>query len=88
MQAPKARSNPTFRRGVVPDASTAIRIAEAVCIPIYGEQAVQHERPFDATLEDEVWTVTGSLPDGMLGGVAEVRISKQDGRILGVLHGQ
>lgn len=49
---------------------------------------IQDERPFNATLKDEVWTVTGSLPDGMAGGVAEVRVLKRDGRILGVSHGQ
>ena len=83
--------------GYVPDSRTAVRIAEAVLIPVYGETNIESERPFTATLKDEVWTVTGTLhcPDGKggitqscVGGVAEVRIAKKDARILYMLHGK
>lgn len=73
--------------GFVPDENTAIRIAEAVLSPIYGEKRVSQERPFTATLKNGVWTVEGHLPSGYnLGGVAEVQISKVDGRVLRVTH--
>ncbi|PYI82567.1 MAG: hypothetical protein DMF09_14115, partial [Verrucomicrobia bacterium] len=39
-----------------------------------------------AISRDGVWTVTGSLPGRMKGGVAIAEISKQDGRILLVSH--
>lgn len=75
--------------GFVPDAATASRIAEAVWIPIWGEAQVAAEKPFKATLYGDVWTVTGKdLPPGTVGGVAEADISKRDGRILRVIHGQ
>jgi hypothetical protein len=74
--------------GYVPDAETAIRIAEAVWIPIYGRDKIEGERPFTAKLWRNVWTVTGSLPDGMLGGTAEIDIRKSDGTILRVIHGK
>jgi hypothetical protein len=75
--------------GFVPDAATASRIAEAVWIPIYGEKAIATEKPFKATLRGDVWTVSGKdLPPGATGGVAEADISKRDGRILRVIHGQ
>jgi hypothetical protein len=75
--------------GFVPNAETAIRIAEAVWVPIYGEKLIASEKPFKATLRDDVWIVTGAdLPEGSLGGVAEAHISKRDGRILRVVHGQ
>lgn len=48
--------------GFVPNAATAIKIAEAVLVPIYGEQKIRHERPFTATLEGDVWTVSGTFP--------------------------
>ena len=73
--------------GFVPDEKTAIRIAEAVLSPIYGEQKIASERPFSAKLKSGVWIVTGSLPEGWEGGVAEARISKRTGEILGVTHG-
>lgn len=89
---PMARSeNGSFvpAKGFVPDAATASRIAEAVWIPIYGEKLIAREKPFKAMLHGEVWTVTGKdLPAGWEGGVAEADISKRDGRILRVTHGQ
>jgi len=78
--------------GYVPDSQTAVRIAEAVLAPVYGEKQIESERPFTAKLKDGVWTVTGTLhcPAGNVceGGVAEVRISKGDARILYMLHGK
>lgn len=74
--------------GFVPDAATAIRIAEAVWLPIYGE-TVLTEKPFEARLIGKgVWVVQGSLPKGMKGGVPYIEISKRDGRILEVTHGK
>ena len=75
--------------GFVPDSGTAVRIAVAVWIPIYGASQIRSEQPYVATLKDGVWTVTGTLPRQYnRGGVAMARISKSDGRILFVLHGQ
>lgn len=82
-------------KGFVPDAATAVRIAEAVLIPVYGERKVESERPFKAALNDKVWTVTGSLhcTDGnggvttnCFGGVATVQISKSNARIISMAH--
>jgi hypothetical protein len=74
--------------GFVPDEKTAIRIAEAVWSPIYGEDKIRREEPFVASLKSGVWTVQGSLPKGWVGGVAIAEISKSDGRILRVSHGK
>jgi hypothetical protein len=72
--------------GFVPNELTAIRIAEAVLVPIYGEVDIRSERPFKAALADGVWTVTGTLPPKFLGGTAIVRLAKSDGRIMFVIH--
>jgi hypothetical protein len=74
--------------GFVPDEKTAIKIAEAVWIPIYGDKQIQSEKPFVASLKNGVWTVEGSLPKDWDGGVAIAEISKRDGRILRVSHGK
>jgi NTF2 fold immunity protein len=74
--------------GFVPDEKTAVHLAEAVLSAIYGEQQVTSEQPFSATLKGGVWTVTGSLPKGAAGGVAEARISKKTGEVLSVFHGK
>jgi hypothetical protein len=84
------------KNGYVPDAATAVKIAEAVLAPIYGEKQIEFERPFNATLKDNVWTVTGTLhcSDGKggttttmcVGGTAEIRLSKTDAHVLFVIH--
>lgn len=74
--------------GFVPDKVTATRIAEAILIPIYGQETVASERPFVVQLTKGVWKVKGYIPPDSNGGVAEVWIDKQDGRILFVSHGK
>jgi len=77
------------KEGYVPDATTAIRVAEAIAIPIYGEKLIRSEEPFSATLTGGVWLVRGAdLQPNESGGVAEVKISKSTGEILGVIHGK
>ena len=81
--------------GVVPDAETAVVIAEAVLTPVYGRKQVGSEKPFKATLKGETWEVEGSLhcerlgggPHDCVGGVALVDISKRDGRVTRITHG-
>jgi hypothetical protein len=73
--------------GFVPNKDVAVRVAEAILPPIYGEKQVEPERPFSARLKGHVWTVTGHL-NQPLGGVAEVKVSKKTGQILSVTHGK
>jgi hypothetical protein len=83
--------------GYVPDSATAVKIAEQVLIPVYGKKQIISERPFNATLKDDVWFVEGTLhcpgaPAGgsahCVGGVAMVQITRSDGRVLSVRHGK
>ena len=73
--------------GYVPDAETAIRMAEVIWLPIYGE-GIYNKQPFVAEYNVffGYWTVKGTLPEGILSGVPEARIRKRDGKILFVLH--
>src|ERR1035441_4589826 len=83
--------------GYVPDATTAVKIAEAVIIPVYGRVKIESERPFKATLQGDTWTVEGTFrcPDGTggittecAGGVAIVKLSKTNARIISMIHGK
>jgi hypothetical protein len=67
-------------KGYVPDANTAVRIAEAVLLPLYGSKVVRQERPFRAELRnDSIWVVhSGRYTKGG----SYVEINKRDGRIL------
>jgi NTF2 fold immunity protein len=80
-------------KGFIPDSITAVRVAEAVLSPIYSTALLRSERPLQAILSGDTWTVKGSTLHGApgteyFGGVAVVEISKTDGRILRVSHGQ
>lgn len=89
------------KEGYVPDSVTAIKIAEAVWMPIYGI-TIYGSRPFIAKLskDKKVWTVTGTFnrsePDTVKGdtvivskgGVPYVEINKQDCKILRLYHGE
>lgn len=80
------------KNGYVPDESTAIRVAEAVFIPIYGEKHVRSERPFQATLKGNVWMVKGSLAkpakagEIVFGGTMLAEIERTTGCIKAVYH--
>ena len=81
--------------GYVPNSDTALKIAEAVLIPLYGKEQIESEKPFTATLENDVWTVAGTVwcSDGhggrttrCMGGAAVVKISKIDAHIISMIH--
>lgn len=74
-------------RPIVTDAGTALLIAEAVLVSIYGEVLIQHQQPLAVGKFGDVWIVEGTLPKGYLGGVAYIKIHSLDGRILQVTHG-
>jgi hypothetical protein len=80
------------KAGFVPDAGTAVSIAEAVLTPVYGKAQIESERPFRAQLKGAVSIVTGTVPcEGPAGapcpgGAAEVKISKRSGAILFMTH--
>ena len=45
------------KNGFVPNPATAIKIAEAVLIPVYGKEKIESDRPFKAKLEGGAWTI-------------------------------
>jgi hypothetical protein len=85
-----APGKPVFtpKGGFVPNAETAVKIAEAVLVPVYGQKQVESERPFKATLQGDSWTVQGTLQcsPNCMGGTALVEISKSTGQIVQMFH--
>lgn len=71
----------------VPDKETAIKIAEAIWLPIYGEK-IYESKPFEAQLKgDSLWVVEGTLKEKK-GGVPYIEIRKSDCKIIIVTHGK
>ena len=84
-------------REIAPDAQSAIAIARAKLIPIYGAGTIEGEEPLVATRQGDLWVVHGTLRCGLswferivgglcLGGTAEVKLLAKDGRVLHVTH--
>jgi hypothetical protein len=80
----------------VPDAPTAVSLAEKALTKVYGKKVIESERPFTASLSDGVWRVSGTLfckdnngnvvKDACVGGVAMAEIRQSDGRVLRTGH--
>lgn len=92
--------SPDYKMQLVPNEVTAIKIAEAVWLPIYGLN-IYDKMPFIANLQgDTVWHVKGTLkPSGWsvdkqgdsvltitTGGVPHIRLRKDNGCIIDVYH--
>ena len=82
------KHNAKPKEGYLPDKETAIKIAVAVWIPIYGKKEIKNQKPYNAVLENGIWFVSGSLPKGWKGGVAEAEIIKENGKIIRISHGK
>jgi len=73
----------------VPDQKTALTIAEAVMVPIYGERVLK-QRPFKVTLVDGRWIIKGTLhcPKDRYcnGGTVHLEINKKTAEVLKAKH--
>lgn len=93
-----AQGSPPASTVRVPDAATALTIAEPALVKAYGKRQIDYEKPLTAVLDGGVWSVYGTLccPDTKgqrtcevgkcLGGVAEARVRSSDGKILSISH--
>jgi len=80
--------------GSIPDAATAVMVAEPELIRVYGSK-VDAERPINAALSGDIWIVGGTLhcSDGRggttthcVGGVATAHVTSVDGRVVRIFH--
>ena len=78
----------TPKEGIIPDEATAVSVAEAVLVPIYGKELVDSEKPFHAKLQKNIWKVTGHMREGRKGGTAELYLQRSDGKVLRIIHGE
>lgn len=95
-----AQNTPPANSIRVPNATTALRIAERALIKVYGKQQIDYERPLKATLQDGIWSVYGALccpgrkgqrtceVGQCVGGVATLKLRQRDGKVLSISHGE
>jgi hypothetical protein len=79
-------SVPAVEAQFVADEQVALELAESVLVAKYGRAQIETEKPLRAELRDSVWLVTGTLPSGHVGGVAQVEINQSDARVLRIDH--
>ncbi len=61
--------------GLVPDEQAAVKIAEAILFPIYGEKVIRGEKPYVVKLADGKWTIDGSMPETKAASLSSVACS-------------
>jgi hypothetical protein len=71
--------------GFVPNQETAIKIAEAIWLPIYGREVLQQKPYYAKLIDNKIWIVEGTLKR-RVGGTAYIEIDKYTGTILKVTH--
>lgn len=74
------------KNGYVPDKETAMAIAYAVAVPVYGKEIIDAEKPLRAELEGGKWTVLGTLHGPGVGGTVIVQVDQHSGAILYLNH--
>ena len=77
-----------FKKGIIPDAETACKVAISIIKAVYGEQLLNSELPLQITLiNDKYWTIEGTLHTAK-GGVVFMTINKNNGCVLNLMHGE
>ena len=74
--------------GYIPDAETAISVATAISMPIYGKKVIDSELPLRAELKGGVWTIIGTFHGTGTGGEVIVQLNKRTGAVVFVTHTQ
>jgi hypothetical protein len=73
---------------LIKDRQAAVAVAEAILFKVYGEENISKQKPYRVYKTDHYWVITGTLPEGTLGGVFEIALDVNDARVIGLTHGK
>jgi hypothetical protein len=73
---------------IIPDKQTAVAVAEDILFKIYGKDQIISEKPYNVDFVDGYWILSGTLPEGYLGGVFLIILSAKDGKVIKLTHGK
>lgn len=73
--------------GSIYDAEDAIAKAETIWIEMYGKR-IKQEKPYQVFYDEKekVWLIHGSLRSNMMGGVSNILIENDTGKVLAIWH--
>lgn len=74
-----------FRQGIVDNSKLAADIGIAILFDIYGDD-MKYEYPFIVAKFYSDWTIEGTLPEGVLGGVGHITLMRSDGMVSFYIH--
>ncbi|GAB6007588.1 YbbC/YhhH family protein [Dysgonomonas reticulitermitis] len=66
----------------------AVKIAETILFPIYTEENIIRQRPYETYRINNYWVISGTLPKGYLGGVFLIILDARDGKVIRITHGK
>lgn len=67
--------------GLVPTKETALKIAEAVLVPIYGVK-IMEDKPYQIKFSAGFWTIDGTTPPKAVGGSFHIVIRQRDAQVV------
>lgn len=73
---------------IIKESNTAIKIAEAILFEIYGKENIESQKPFKEYLIKNYWVISGTLPEGSLGGTFLIIIDAKNAQVLKITHGK
>lgn len=74
-----------FRQGIVDNSKLAADIGIAILFDIYGDD-MKYEYPFIVAKFYSDWTIEGTLPEEVLGGVGHITLMRSDGMVSFYIH--
>ena len=73
--------------GFISDSKELLKKVEVIWIKKYGER-IKNEKPYQVFYDEEngIWLVQGTLRSNMMGGVANILVDNDTGKVLAVWH--
>ena len=73
---------------IIKDKETAISVTEPILFHTYKKENIIKQRPYEVYLIDDYWIVSGTLPEGSLGGTFLIILDARNSRIIRLTHGK
>jgi hypothetical protein len=72
---------------VLPNKDVAIKVAEPILFAIYGEKNILQQKPYNVSLRENKWIITGSIHSEK-GGSFLIILDARNSKVLRVIHGK
>ena len=73
---------------LVSDSTTAVQMLEPILFRIYGKENIVKQQPYEINLIDHYWVMSGTLPEGWVGGVFMIIMDAQNCQVIRITHGK